>query len=61
MRKIYTYYDGSSLPVHDFMNNTDVKIKKKFLFCLDFIKGGCGHFFGLKIPSKCPSLGLIKL
>lgn len=38
MRKIYTYYDGSSLPVHDFMNNTDVKIKKKFLFCLDFIK-----------------------
>lgn len=38
MRKVYTYYNGTACPVNTFIKKTDKKIKKKLMFCLDFIK-----------------------
>ena len=38
MRKVYTYYNGTACPVNAFIKETDKKIKKKLMFCIDFIK-----------------------
>ena len=38
MRKVYTYYNGAACPVDTFIKETDKKIKKKLMFCIDFIK-----------------------
>lgn len=38
MRKIYTYYDGKESPVNSFLKKADVKIKNKFIFCIEYVR-----------------------
>ena len=38
MRKIYAYYNGTNCPVNDFLKSAEEKIKKKFKFCLEYLK-----------------------
>lgn len=38
MRKIYLYHNGGDCPVADFIELADQKIRRKFAFCMDYIK-----------------------
>ena len=44
MREVYTYFNGKTCPVDDFINQTDKRIKRKIEFCLDYIKNESNCF-----------------
>lgn len=39
MRKVFYYKHNGFVPVEDFINKSDEKVKKKFLFCVGYILG----------------------
>ncbi len=45
MRKIYWYYNNGVCQVADFIELADQKIRKKFAFCLDYIREEQNGFF----------------
>ena len=49
MRKVYTYFNGNTCPVCDFIDQTEPKIHKKFLFCLEYIKDEKNSFCELYV------------
>lgn len=42
MRKVFYYKHNGFVPVEDFINKSDEKVKKKFLFCVGYILGEPG-------------------
>lgn len=42
MRKVFYYKHNGFVPVEDFVNKSDEKVKKKFLFCVGYILGEPG-------------------
>lgn len=38
VRRIYTYYDGEGSQVNDFLKKADMKIRNKFIFCIEYVR-----------------------